>query len=284
MRSNQKRVLTWCGGVSLAVAAVLMSASNAAAQVVIPPVGSFTELTSAGAPVSIVEERLEDPAPGFRAYNVWARANGGGFVNAVEDLDIAGVHQVWDVFRGNAIPTPYSNYYDGLAEVLPRLDSRVGWLDSEENAALGSVSETNDGSNPGAINPEVYDPESGLGPDDTQIGIGNVGFVNREGTDSYALALSGTPTERLLAYVVLYDGVSGADFTTADMTFSAVGGSGPSGDFAITTDPSQQQFGSFLVNDGPLVVGAGTIIPEPASGLLTLVGLVGLLGLRRRNG
>jgi hypothetical protein len=260
-----KRVLSLCCGLGLMVA----FAGSVSAQEyieVLPEVGT-REVVAEGNYYSISTVRVEDPAPGFRAYDVMASVNGdsqGKFVNAFQELNITGVHQLWEDFRG-ANPSPYPGYFTNFDLPGQELDSYMMWTKADQSNGA-DPSETNDGSNPAGLQYSEF----------TAIaGIGEVGVTSRGNGNPAALGLTGRATELALAHIVLYDGVAAADghYATAML----------SGDLGGEGDANESNGGEIDMFSG-VVLGAPTLVevPEPAMGIMALMSVVGLLGFRRR--
>jgi hypothetical protein len=282
MRLNVKRLTSWLSGFGVGLLALMTNAQASAQEYieVLPEVGTV-EMIAEGTYYNLQQEYLGSPAPGFRSYNIWATVKGdttpGKFVNAFQELNITGVHQVWEPPSRPGRPpvqTPYSAYFEGFADKLQTLDSYAGWgEDDQSNGA--SPSETNDGSNPAGIDPAVFDPDSGLVDGDVVIGVGEVGVTSR-GAAPAALGLATQSFRQMLAHIVLWDGVAAADghYTTATL-HGDIGGEGD----------GNEVNGGEIDNFANVTVGAPMLVevPEPAAGLAALLGLVSLAGLRRRS-
>lgn len=234
-------------------------------------------LLSQGANYSVWEERLPDPAPGFRAYNVWLKVNGtqaGKFVNAFQQVNITGVHQVWEQVGRNRFPTNYPDYYDGLADFIGA--ANAARIESYDSYVLFTKADQSNGADPSetnnAANPAGLDTSFGLGGDFTGVvGLGELGILNRAGGAPAALGLSTRNPNLGLARVVLYDGTAGT-FANPAILSGSFGGEG---------DGNEANGGE--INEFANVQIGATIVPEPAMGLMALIGSVGLLGFRRRN-
>lgn len=284
MRLNLKRVMSWCGGLAVALVAALSTESASAQQFieVLPEVGAVT-VRQVGDFYDISEERLADPAPGFRAYNIWATVKNpatsqGRYINAFQQLNITGVHQIWEQVGRQRFPTQYPGYFDELSdfigaanvEKLKSLDSYMGFTkEMQSNGA--DPSETNNASNPGGLVLDI--------PDFTGvIGVGDLGVFQRTpGGAPAALGLATREGRLHLAKIVLYQGAT----ATADqyVTASLSGQIGGQGD-------GNEGNGGEIDSYSNVRIG-GTImvpVPEPAMGVLGLLGAVSMLGLRRRNG
>lgn len=282
MRLNVKRLTSWLSGFGVGLLA-LMSNAQANAQEfieVLPEVGTV-EMIAEGTYYNLQQEYLGSPAEGFRSYNIWATVKGdtapGRFVSAFQELNISGVHQVWDPPARQGRPpveTPYANWYTGFADKLQSLDSYAGWgEDDQSNGA--SPTETNDESNPAGIDPAVFDPDSGLADGDVLLGIGELGVTSRGGEPA-ALGLATQSFRQMLAHIVIWDGVAAADghYATAMLN----GDIGGEGDGNETNGGEIDSFANVTVG-APMLVE----VPEPAAGLAALLGLVSLAGLRRRS-
>jgi hypothetical protein len=260
----------------VAVALVAIGAVPAMAQEVPKTAVGQTRLVETNTHYSVWEERLADPAPGFRAYNVLLQVNAGGapgrFINAFQDLDIAGVHQIWEAPTRPGRPpveTPYPAYFEGFADELQKLDSSIGWT-SEDESNGAAPTETNNGQNPAGVDPEVVDPSSGLAAADLVIGVGNMGVIDRAGGVAAALGLAIRPETLNVGRVVLWDGLSGG-YVKATLS----GDIGGEGDGVESNGGEIDRFTSVLIGDT-------MIVPEPAMGLMALIGSFGMLRLRRR--
>lgn len=81
-------------------------------------------------------------------------------------------------------------------------------------------------------------------------------------------------------------GTEGADFTAPGITLANDLTINFPGDFAqVFTDPTTGATGNFFMQFGDLteIVGKITKIPEPASGAMIVLGLLGMLGLARKR-
>lgn len=273
-----------CVAVGFALAYSFMNTQTVSAQTVRPltTVGQQTKLmdsNDAARSFSVWEERLPDPGPGFRAYNVRLKVNAtntaGLYVNAFEELDIAGVHQVWEKVGRNEFTSVYPGYFQGLSEFIGQeaasriqgYDSSILFTETQKASGTADPSETND-----KLNVAGLDVSFGLDPADftSVVGMGSVGIKNRTGGASAALGLNIQPADLAYARVVLYDGTAG-QFSPPAILNGGVGGQADS-----DTDGEVGAFANVLI-------GQTVQIPEPAMSVLALIGGVGLFGLRRRN-
>jgi hypothetical protein len=293
MRLNVKRVMSWCGGLSIAVFAAFSQAPSASAQgfiEVLPEVGTTREVgrTSSTRPedgevswVTIYEERLENPYEGFRAYNIWAEvtpAGGAGtFVNAFENLNISGVHQVRLNFFGNIQSSHYANFWDTQSPELKTLDSYLGFVGANKsNGADPSESIDPSNMNPGGLDPTEIDPDFPLPASVVEMGIGELGIIDRGNPQARtAMGLAIQPNRLHLAHIVLYDGLEPENYATALLT-GRLGGE---------INGNIQQGDTLDIPLNGIELGAPElVIPEPSMSILALMGFVGLCGLRRRVG
>lgn len=287
MRLNLKRVVAWCGGLSVALLAALSTGQSASAQEfieVLPEIGAVTSRgVGAEGYYEILEERLPDPGPGFRAYNIWAQpvnAGQGRYVNALEQVNFTGVHQVWERTGPRTVaPTVFGKYYDDLGEFfgpakaaeIKSFDSHLLFAEDQKTSGTGDPSETNNQANPSGMATDF-----GLGGDFVGvIGVGELGAIQRGAGASVALGLNPPQGGRLgLAKIVIWQGTAATEGAYA----AAMMNGNLGGQANDSTDGEVDRFVNVAVGGSILVE-----VPEPSMGILALTSVLGLFGLRRRS-
>lgn len=237
----------------------------------------------------VIQTRLPDPAPGFRAYDVslsvFPSAPEGSWVNALQQLNFSGVHQVWDSFRDVGIPTQFQDYFRDPS-IVQALGGDVNsmfvqGLDSYMNFGLGDYfgaapSETNDGQNPGN-----FDETFGQNPlvFSSRIGIGDLGIINRVPNGPLAAAgLFSRDRELPLAHVVIWHDYS---VGVAAILSGDVGGSADGND---SNGVEIESFRNLIIGGRVSIpLAYNRMCPEPIGCTTALAGVVGLVVLTRRT-
>jgi len=208
-----------------------------------------------------------DPADGIEAANIVLRSPAGTKIVTFENLLIDGdVHQVWlsgpfaaPTAKGAPVAGPtYDASWIPLDSHLLIESSMVG---GGAGGSYGEISETNDGSNGELGLPPAsgFPPSAGFGP-----------IQMKAATDAFFLDTPFQSNEVNLAYLV-----SPKDAVAAGGTISLT--LGVLGEGIVNSGEAGGAFFDAL----PVSLSQ---VPEPASGLMALMSLLGLGLLRRKNG